>query len=360
MFLLLVFLLNLLPPGHHSDVVPIQLQPQSLPFAPKEFYIASVTDQRAERGAVARLAVTLNQPAQPVDLAGGTARGVQTFINRSLRQNRTLRPITMRLLKLQLIETAQGNRVSGQFTLSVAFDLLTNDGSGNPGSTPLTTFQSGIKYTRPLSQTTVIESSIRQGIVSSLRNLNEYMNREAPQNEKLASGLTITFTDDTRLTNDDTVHYNPSRPLRWSDFQAQPRRGSHYAAEVFTSFAYEGQSSVKNGIINVNLIVKAYMLKESSWGRADAKTAYALNHEQRHFDITRLIAERFKRKIPADSLTLEDYNSLIQYQFIESYREMNHLQKQYDRETNHSTNVVAQELWNQKIDAELRTFGLKP
>ena len=338
---------------------PIRLQPQPLPFVPNQFYIATVTDGRSERGPVARLVLTLNQTAQSVDLAGGAATSVRQFINQSLKQNPALRPIAMHLLELRLTETAVGNRVTGKFAFSAAFDLLGKDDAGNETATRLTTYRSSANYTRPLSQTTVIEPTIRQAIVVSLRNLNEYMNREAGQNEKLATGLTVTFTDDSRLTDDDTAHYNPARPLTWADFRAEPRRGSHYAAEVFTSFAYEGKSTVKNGIINLDLLVKAYMLKNSSWGRPDAKNAYALNHEQRHFDITRIIAERFKRKIHPDSLTREDYNSIVQYQFIESYRDMNRLQERYDAETAHGIDQMAQERWNQKIDAELRSFGVK-
>ncbi|MFD2571252.1 hypothetical protein ACFSUS_11455 [Spirosoma soli] len=338
---------------------PIRLRPESLPFTPKEYYIATVTDQRPERGPVARLALVLNQPTQPVDLQGGAAESVRDFVTQGLTRNKKLRPIAMRILQLRVVETAVGNRVSGQFAFSAAFDLLGKDDNGQEVSTRLTTYRGSANYVRPLNQTAVIEPTIRQAIVASLRSLNEYMNREAGKNEKLAKSLTVTFTDDSRITDDDTVHYNPSRKLTWADFKAEPRRGSHYAAEVFTSFAYEGKSSVKNGVINVNLTVKGYMLKNSSWGRADAKNDYALNHEQRHFDITKIIVERFKRKVHPDSLTLEDYNSIIQYQFIESYREMNRMQEQYDAETSHSINQAAQERWNQKIDAELRSFGVK-
>lgn len=338
---------------------PIRLQPQSIPFTPKEFYINTVTDQRPERGPVARLALVLNQPPQPVDLESGAAIEVRQFINQNLRQNKSLRPVAMRILQLRLTETAVGNRVTGQFAFSAAFDLVGKDYYGNPNTTPLTTYRGSASYTRPLSQTTVIESTVRQAVVASLRMLNEYMNREAGQNEKLAKSLRVVFTDDSRQTDDDTVHYNPNRLLTWADFQAQPRRTSHYAAEVFTSFAYEGRSSVKEGVITVSLTAKAYMLKNSSWARADAKNAYALNHEQRHFDITRIIAERFKQRVQPDSLTLDDYNSIIQYQFLESFREMNRMQEQYDAETAHSTNQLAQERWNRKIDAELRRFGIK-
>ncbi|GAB4015127.1 hypothetical protein [Spirosoma koreense] len=337
---------------------PIRLRPESVPFTPKEFYIAAVTDQRPEGGPIARLAFALNQAPLPVDLEKGAATSFQQFINQGMRQNKSLRPVGVRIRQCQVSETANGRRVTGKFTFSVAFDLLGKDDTGAETRTQLTEYKGGANYTRPLEQTTVIESVIRQSLVASLRNLNDYMNRESGQNEKLAKSLKINFMDDMRITNDDTVHYNPDRKLIWDDFRADPRRSSHYAAEVFTSFAYEGKSIVKDGVIILNLTAKAYMLKQSSWGRPDARNAYALNHEQRHFDITKIIVERFKRKIQADILTLEDYNSQMQYEFLEAFREMNRLQTQYDTETNHSLNQAAQEQWNQKIDTELRSFGL--
>lgn len=354
-YLVVGFLLTAFQPAPEL----IRLQPQSLPFTPKEFYIANVTDQRPGRGSVARLALTLNQPTQPVDLDGGLVYSFRAFINQNLKQNKTLRPIAMRVEQCRVTETAVGNRVRGEFVYAVVFDLLGKDDFGAETSTRLTEYRGSATYTRPLGQLTVIEPTIRQALVASLRSLNDYMNRESRQNEKLATGLRVVFADDTRITTDDTVQYNPDRKLTWTDFRAEPRRGSHYAAEVFTSFGYEGKSSVKDGIITLKLTVKSYMLKNSSWARADAKNAYALNHEQRHFDITKLVAERFKQKIHPDSLTVEDYNSIIQYQFIESFREMNQLQKQYDADTNHSINQAEQERWNGRIDAELRKFGVK-
>lgn len=353
-----LFLFGLLSFFPSAD--PIRLRSETLPFVPKEFYIAAVTDQRTERGPIARLALVLNQPPQPVDLERGVAASFRQFIEQSLRQNRSLRPIAMRIRQCRITETAVGNRVTGQITFAVTFDLVGKDDAGTETSTQLTNYQGNANYVRALGSgpAAVVESTLRQILVASLRNLNNYMNRESDRNEKLARSLTVNFIDDDRLTQDDTVHYNTARKLVWTDFQADPRKGSHYAAEVFTSFAYEGKSSVKDGVIMLNLSAKAYMLKNSSWVRADAKNAYALNHEQRHFDIVKIIVERFKRKLHPDSLTVEDYNSIIQYQFIESFREMGRMQSQYDDETNHSLNQAAQERWNQKIDAELHRFGV--
>jgi hypothetical protein len=356
LFLLCLLLWSWFSPAYLAPE-PIRLQPERMPFTPKEFYIAQVTDQRSaqDRGPIAQLALTVGQPVQRVDLVGGLESGVRQFVSQSLPPNRSLRPVAMRLRQCKIVETATGNRVTGQFTFAVSFDLLTQDGT----TTQLTEYRGGTNYVRPIGQTTVIESSIRQALVASLRSLNNYMNREAGMNEKLATGINVVFTEDTRLTDDDTVFYNPMRKLVWDDFLAAPRRGSHYAAEVFTSFSYEGKSSVKDGIVQLNLQLKGYMLKNSSWARSDVRNEYTLNHEQRHFDITKLVMERFKQKVQPDSLTVEDYNSIVQYQFLESYREMNRLQEQYDRETSHGINQALQEIWNHRIDEELQTLGIK-
>lgn len=360
LFLLCLLFWNWLSPGYPAPD-PIRLQLERIPFTPKEFYIAQVTDQRSapDRGPIAQLALAAGQPIQRVDLAGGFESGVRQFVSHSLPPNRSLRPVAMRLRQCKIVETATGNRVTGQFTFAVSFELLTPDGSGGETATQLTEYRGGTNYVRPIGQTTVIESSIRQALVASLRSLNTYMNRESGKNEKLATGINVLFTEDTRLTDDDTVFYNPMRKLVWDDFLAVPRRGSHYAAEIFTSFSYEGKSSVKDGIVQLNLLLKGYMLKNSSWARSEARNDYALNHEQRHFDITKLVMERFKQKIQPDSLTVEDYNSIVQYQFLESYREMNRLQEQYDRETKHGINQGLQEIWNHRIDEELQTLGVK-
>jgi hypothetical protein len=337
---------------------PIRLQPTQLPFTPTGFYINTVTDQRLERSPAIRLVVTTDQSAQAVELVGGLTGGIREFVSRSLRNDQKLRPIAMRLVQFKLTETASGNRVSGQFAATIGFDLLGKNDDGSEVSTRLTTYRGGASYTRPVGQTAVVEQTIRQSLAASLRSLNEYMKREIDRNEKLATSLRIMFTDDSRITNDDTVHYNATRPLTWADFRAQPRSGSHYAAEVFTSFAYEGRSTVENGIITAQILAKAYMLKNSSWVRSDAMNAYSLNHEQRHFDIARLILERFKRKLTPETLTLADYNSEIQYQFIESFREMNQLQTRYDNETRHGIDQLSQAQWNAKIDTELRSYDI--
>ena len=55
----------------------------------------------------------------------------------------------------------------------------------------------------------------------------------------------------------------------------------------------------------------------------------------------------------AMDLSPEDYDSMMGYYYLETFREMNQMQEEYDKETQHGINKNAQEKWNQKIDMEL-------
>lgn len=333
---------------------PIVLHDEKLSFTPKEYFIASVVDQRTDRRSVAQLITTPGRAAEPVDLPGGAASAIKQFTQINLRQNPKLRPVTIRLTDLKLTETAVGtNRVDGKLSLVMVFNVVREGDSFE-----LVTFRTSARYQRPSGDLTVVEPTLRQALVSGLEFFNDWINRNADRDERLATRLRINITDYIRNPDSDTVFYDPARPLVWSDFLAPVPR-SRYAAQVFTSFAYEGHSEIKNGVIIVNLRFKIFTLKHSSWVSEAARNAYALNHEQRHFEITKLVTERFKKRIIPDSLSLNDYNSEIQYQYIEAFREMNHLQDQYDGEANHGIIQSAQERWNGRLDAELRSFGLK-
>jgi hypothetical protein len=48
-------------------------------------------------------------------------------------------------------------------------------------------------------------------------------------------------------------------------------------------------------------------------------------------------------------LTIEDYDSIIQYQYLESFREMNRLQEAYDDDTNSGRSPTAQYKWQRNI-----------
>ncbi|WP_232064747.1 hypothetical protein [Rhodocytophaga rosea] len=346
--------------SRQEPVSSIGLRIEPLPITPKEFYIASIIDERVNRRTVGYLLSSSTNPEQPlstypVDLQGGSSQAIREFMLKSLPRNTRLRPVYVRLRECLITEKlAPRNRIDGQVVVSMSFAWKRDEDTVHL----VDYIGGGASYNRAPNQIIAVEQALWQSMRSSLTFFNNWMNQQSAGSVSLAKSLTVSFTDYVRNPDQDTVFYATNRPLIWEDFRDKPR-GSRFAASVFPSFAYEGSSQVVNGIVHVNIKLKVFVLKNSSWVRETAREPYGLNHEQRHFDIVKIVAERFKQKLHPDSLTVEDHNSEIHWKYIESFREMNRLQEQYDGETNHGLDRISQDLWNQRIEAELKELGVK-
>jgi hypothetical protein len=122
---------------------------------------------------------------------------------------------------------------------------------------------------------------------------------------------------------------------------------------------YEQNAEVVDGVIKLHLTLKAALPKSAAWVRSESRSNYTLNHEQRHFDIVKIAAERFKQKLTNSKLSPDDYEGIVNVTYLDAYREMTDLQKQYDNETRHGTDTAEQERWNAKIDKELKELKVK-
>lgn len=332
-----------------QKVPPLILKSEPSIFLPKEFYFKKVVDARPDKRSFALLAGTSGQ--ELVELSGGTFNAVEHFVEESIPKNFKLRPVVIKLKNFKITENAVApNIVKGRLDLRIAFEL-----EGKEKNQWLVDYQGGVQYTRPINQFNIIEPGVRKSLSDALVFFNNWIIKEANSNEKLAKGVKLSFQDFSK-EDKDTIYYNSAKPLTWDVFQAKPPTSSIYAASIFPGFGYEGKSSVVNGFIEVQVTMKVYALPDGSWVKDEARNSYNLNHEQRHFDLAKIIAERFKKKIKSQPLTLEDFDSVLRYEYIESYREMNEIQKRYDNETSHGINQGMQDSWNRKIDEELSTY----
>ncbi|NIG52382.1 hypothetical protein [Chitinophaga sp. Cy-1792] len=158
----------------------------------------------------------------------------------------------------------------------------------------------------------------------------------------------------------DTVFYSPFRKLTWNDFKGKPSSDGPSAALSYTSFSYEGSSRIYKDTLHISLQLQVFFIKSASWVRPEYETPYVLNHEQLHFDITRVVVERFKQRLKQTPLNRDDYDSVIQFQYLEAFREMNRLQYAFDRETHNGLNAAAQAVWHDKIAMALKNNGNFP
>lgn len=141
-----------------------------------------------------------------------------------------------------------------------------------------------------------------------------------------------------------------TKQIQWSSFKGTPNSDT-LGALISTSFHLE---VLKVNLWNGTLHFKAYALMDpsKSWVNPGYADQYTLQHEQTHFNLTEICARRLQTEL--NQMKLKSRKStLIQATLTKWQSKMEALQKQYDLETMGGNDRVAQNLWNEKIIAEL-------
>ncbi|UCS93646.1 hypothetical protein KZP23_00985 [Echinicola marina] len=331
----------------------IVLKPAYLNIKPDEFYFKEVRNNLGQRTDIGNIFTSREaKETEPLGLQGGIDESLSNYVLRSVPIDRSLRPVVLEVNECEITEMRSSDGlIEGKVELDFTFQLE-NEGA----LVHLLDYQGGAKYKRSSNNYRAISSALQQSLASSLKYFNDWVNQESGSDIRFAKQVSLRFRDYEKVELEDTVFYHRNHPLEWEDFRAQPHFGSKYAASIFSSFAWEGNTVIEDGVAVLDLVTKVFMLKSSSWVRSSSKDDYGLNHEQRHFDITKIIVERFKEKIKKMELSPDDYDGKIGYLYIETYREMNQMQEAYDAETSHGKNKAAQAKWNKLIDEELSMY----
>lgn len=314
------------------------------------FYIAGVVDDRRDNNVVASLlSTTPPYNKYQVDVKDGAAQALKRFAGYAIQSAQNPRPVNIRIKKLSIVEELKGNdEVRGKLEIEFVFELEKDFGMVRLASYPATT-----TYTRSALQQYYLGVLLSRAFAGGLTWFNNWINREADTNIKLARGVRLIFSDYTEQPEGDTVYYSPKRPLTWDDFKDKPY-GDKYMAEVLPSFGYTEQAGVVKGIVEVRISMRVFLPKSAAWVKSGSRNDYALSHEQRHFDIAKIAAWHFQQALLAMKIPADNYDGYINVQYLDSYREMNRLQEEYDHETSHGMNVAAQQRWNAMIDMDLK------
>jgi hypothetical protein len=307
----------------------ITLKDEAIGLKSPTFYVAQVIDERR---------------------AGGPAVAFSQYLERNLDIDKSRWPIIIQIKDLKITETkAADGRIEGEIRLLMAFGLEKAYGFEH-----LLDYPGRLRFARSADNPASIERNLRSMIKGGLVYLNDWILANAQTSVKLAKSVKISFDDYSEKVEGDTIYYSTKRPLTWADFQSALRLTGPYQASVMPSIGYTQEAKVEQGVVLVKLLVKAYVPKSACWASAGGRDDYALNHEQRHFDIVKIIAEQFKRKMMAKKLTPDNYEAAINMQYLDCFRDMNTMQKEYDAETAHGQNRVLQDQWNSRIDSELK------
>ena len=138
-----------------------------------------------------------------------------------------------------------------------------------------------------------------------------------------------------------------------SDFRGYPNYLTQYDAAISSKFVYN-----INGKSIDSVDVKTEMYQHHSWIKKSVIASdYLLRHEQYHFNISEIIARKFKQ-----NLILRSNNSFneksIKEQYIFYLRELNYLQDKYDEDAKHSIDIEKQKDWEYMVDSMLSIYTI--
>ena len=327
----------------------ITLNGEKLSFS-SVFRIDNVSDKRSNKDNIGTPSIgsVFVSPTEKetISLKGGVVAAVKKLLSQSIPLNNSSISISYNILELKISESKLPNgNISGQMFLRVAFERL-----GKKDTVLLTETITSTSFLRsdaqmPAGRYEIILTSL---FSKSLEYIDKWLVLNGGKSEAFVKGVKMIFIPEPNDNVGDTVYYNSGK-ITWNDFKGKPTN-SRYGAAIFSNFAYDAIFQIKDGYIVATIQTKTYMVRGMSWVMPAAQEAYGLAHEQLHFDITRLVVERFKKKIATMKADLViDLNSMIQYEYLESYREMNKLQNDYDGESNHSLNRQKQAEWADKV-----------
>jgi|GEM_PF-872287 len=152
--------------------------------------------------------------------------------------------------------------------------------------------------------------------------------------------------------NRDCIKWSENRKLEWSDFKGAPDQRSIKLDSV-VAMSYLGFiNELEENSDSILIVINAIFFCDSSWGiQRDWNT---LRHEQKHFDITEMIARKYRMEMCdylnakiKEGINYDTLKKVFLIQLFDKYTELNlSIQRLYDSETiNHERQVF----WNMKI-----------
>ncbi len=322
-------------------------------FKSNYYYLGEVFDRRDIGGqAIGNIYIADSSAPKPFYLPNGTINFFKSKLESSMFNSRDPYFVNLSLKTLFYKESLDSKgMVNGQFDFSGSFFIEIGG-----DSITVFPFKFHAKYRRQIAETQKLIELLGTRTSELNRKLEVWFVENYAKNQKLGRHVVVNSTDFTpEIVDDDTLYFG-QRKLTVNDFSPKKTKASNYAATVFTSMGYQSDVSMRNDTIVLDLQMKVYQVKGMSWILEEAKTNFVVNHEQTHFNITQLVAEKFKERLKEEILPPQDFNSRLQFLYLDYYRQINRMQNKYDSETKHGLDVIEQNIWDKKIEYELAKY----
>ena len=324
----------------------ITLKQEHVAFVPKTYYIRAITDSLSDSLGIGTMT---DDKKQKLMIQGGSGAAFKNFIN-NITQDKSKQAIVMNIDKIDIDIKKKDSIWVIQIAMSVSF------------------YAEGIflvKYTSSGHSETdadpkeYAEHFIRQTIE---KNLGKFDSWWAENKNRFAVSETVKVNVVVAKTTNNLnwIVYSTRRPLQIRDFAGPVQDTAEEKATTLSGNTFLFTVETQKGQLVVNVTITPYFDKSQSWfkkdGVEDNKNAALLAHEQAHFDITAVKTCELVDAIRKSSFTKDNYISILNQLQKQYDQERNEEQDLYDKETNHSIIVDAQQAWQKRISLKVKAL----
>jgi hypothetical protein len=152
-----------------------------------------------------------------------------------------------------------------------------------------------------------------------------------------------------KVSDNDKLYWHERNQITWDDFTEVETLKGEEAAIISLGISYNETNYEANKIY---YHVTSYMKFNTSLYIMNKDSDRLLEHEQGHFDIAEIYARKIRKHFSKNKFDKNSFDFKMKFKsFVASYNEC---QKLYDKETNYSKNGEMQEVWNKRIEKQLK------
>ena len=166
--------------------------------------------------------------------------------------------------------------------------------------------------------------------------------------KKIALGIVLIFAN-VYVMSQDSLRWNQSQKLSWSDFKGIPDTSSALRSLVVCTLPYHYHKQDSTFTFTIN----CFFLKKSSWSKPPPDSNI-IGHAQGHFDIAEICAEKIRRRLAGFAVSSKDWKQQMTEIIHEAFNEKDLMNERYDRETENGNNQAVQNRWNSILLASLK------
>ena len=343
-------IVNTTPPKDLTYLVPkIRLNPDSIIYTPKKFYLAAIEDS-SDTDSIGYAILPRDYKKQKIGFDGDKKTLLFNYMKSIIATDSSLYPIKLKVNWIRITEKQLTKAdIEGDFELRMEIHCRVKE-----EWIFLDWFNLAGKGQLYIGSPRKYDSLLRSKLQLLPEAIDERISYAETSHLAFTKGVRVTTVFQQSNDNDenDTLIIDTKRYLQWSDYRAVPisEEGCYSSTTIFM----DDERDFKDGYFLVKLTIAPVMFRKKSWVGEEVKSGRLLNHEQYQVMLTYLYALKLKKELDSFPFTQKGIREEVSSVFSRINDEMRIAMQKYYYETKGGTKTKEQNAWEDKIELQIK------